>query len=251
MKSAQHNKEVIRKLYEQSLNQRNMSLLRDLIADDFVGARGVKGAAGFEEPVAALIHAFPDIQWKIEELIAEENKVLVRWTWTGTHLGPFQHFAASGKTISNEGMGIFELNDGEVTKLMVYTDRLGFLQSLDAVPIDLTLLANHKSHPDKVIFIDKFAVPIAATKEFNERMRVNRRFVETLPGFIEHAAYTHSNPDGNLICVTTAAWENEQVLEKAKEAVQAEYKRSGFNIVEFLQRLGIKMERGIYEEVKD
>ena len=64
---------VVQKLYAQALNKRDFNLLKDLIADEFVGIRGLKGAAGFEEPVKILIKAFPDIQWNIKEIVSDES----------------------------------------------------------------------------------------------------------------------------------------------------------------------------------
>jgi hypothetical protein len=60
---------------------------------------------------------------------------------------------------------------------------------------------------------------------FYERTSINRKFIKILPGFIEDAAYEYTDKDGNLICITVAVWENVQALNKAKEAVQAEYKK--------------------------
>lgn len=249
MTAIQGNKEVIRNLYEESLNKRNMALLRELISPDYVGVRGVKGAAGFEEPIVPLLKAFPDIQWNIETLVGEEDKVVVKWKWRGTHTAPFANFEASGKTISNEGVGIFELKNGKIIKSQVQTDRLGFLQELDVLPLDLTLLSVKKHTKDQVRFIDKFFVPHAAKAEFYERMRINRSFIKNLPGFIEDAAYEYTDADGNLICITVALWENNEALNKAREAVQAEYKKQGFDAAEMFKRLNITADRGIYTEV--
>lgn len=251
MTAIQGNKEVIRNLYEESLNKRNMALLRELISPDYVGVRGVKGAAGFEEPIVPLLKAFPDIQWNIETLVGEEDKVVVKWKWRGTHTAPFTNFEASGKTISNEGVGIFELKNGKIIKSQVQTDRLGFLQELEVLPLDLTLLSVKKHTKDQVRFIDKFFVPLAAKAEFYERMRINRSFIKNLPGFMEDAAYEYTDANGNLICLTVALWENNEALNKAREAVQAEYKKQGFDAAEMFKRLDITADRGIYTEVAE
>jgi len=107
------------------------------------------------------------------------------------------------------------------------------------------------SLPGQVNFIDKFVVPAAAKKEFLDRMKINRTFIRTLPGFIEDAAYTYTNDKDDLICVTVALWENIEALNKAKEAVQQEYKRQGFDAAEMYKRLNISPDRGIYTVLKD
>jgi len=101
----------------------------------------------------------------------------------------------------------------------------------------------------KQIFIDKFIVPKDAYKEFIQRMNYNRNFIRKLSGFIEDAAYERNDENGNIIVVTVAIWESQDALTKAKEIVQVEYKRIGFNPVEMFTRLNINMDRGIYKEI--
>jgi predicted ester cyclase len=248
MSAGNRNKAVVRNLYEHSLNKRNMELLQDLVSDNYVGIRGEKGVGAFKEPVAVLIKALPDVQWNIQEIISEGNKVFVRWKLRGTHTGQFQHIAATHKIVSNDGMAVFELQNSKIISGQVYTDRLGFLQQLEVVPLDLTLLSYKKKPDDGISFIDKFLVPEKARAEFMARVNINRDFIKTLPGFIRDAAYERTDENGDLIFITVAEWQNEDALKNAKEAVQAEYKRQGFNIREMFERLKITMDRGVYKE---
>lgn len=96
------------------------------------------------------------------------------------------------------------------------------------------------------IFIDKFTIPESAKGEFIARMTINRDFIATLPGFIEDTVYESIDEHGNFLCITIAVWESEDALNKAKEAVQTEYKKQGFNPAEMLERLHIAMDRGVY-----
>ena len=89
----------------------------------------------------------------------------------------------------------------------------------------------------------------AAINEFKERVTINRAFIKKLPGFIEDAAYEYTDKDGNLIFITVALWQNSEVLNKAKEAVQAEYKKEGFDAPAMFKRLGITADRGIYTQM--
>jgi heme-degrading monooxygenase HmoA len=100
-------------------------------------------------------------------------------------------------------------------------------------------------------FIDKFFVPAAAKKEFLERMSYNRGFIHQLDGFIKDEAYIQTDENGNLLIVTVAIWRDAQAIAKAKDAVFAEYKRIGFNPVEFYERLQIKLERGVYSPIEE
>ncbi len=102
----------------------------------------------------------------------------------------------------------------------------------------------------KQILIDKFFIPKNYIEEFTQRMNYNRNFIKNLPGFMNDEAYEQTDNAGNLIIITVAVWKNQDSLNNAKDAVQAEYKRIGFNPAEFYQRLNIKMERGLYHELE-
>lgn len=110
------------------------------------------------------------------------------------------------------------------------------------------VIMSDKERQEQVMFIDKFFVPSIAKDEFLKRVVINRSFIKNLPGFIEDAAYQRQDEDGNLIYITIAVWQNENAVNKAKEAVQAEYKKQGFNPAEMMERLKITMDRGSYKE---
>ena len=141
MSAIQKNKETISALYNNGFNKRDLKLLQDLISPDYTGIDGTKGAASFEAPVIALIRAMPDVQWKIQELLGEDEKVVVRWKVQGTQTGIFSGFPATGKTVSSDGMAIFEFEAGKIIRTSVQTDRLGFLQQIDVLPTDLSQLS--------------------------------------------------------------------------------------------------------------
>ncbi len=96
------------------------------------------------------------------------------------------------------------------------------------------------------VLIDKFFVPANAKEEFIERMNYNSEFIKKLPGFVKGETFERTDEDGNFMCVTVNFLENDAFFNKAKEAVQAEFKRIGFFPNEFYQRLNIKLERGTY-----
>jgi heme-degrading monooxygenase HmoA len=103
-----------------------------------------------------------------------------------------------------------------------------------------------KSNKVNKYFIDKFIVPAAAKQEFTERLNINRNFIKKLAGFKGDVAYERTDEQGNLVCITIATWESEDAMKKARETVQAEYKRQGFDLPAMLERLHITMDRGLY-----
>jgi heme-degrading monooxygenase HmoA len=108
-----------------------------------------------------------------------------------------------------------------------------------------TLLNNPTGN--EVCLIDKFFVPKNALEEFIQRMNYNRNFIKNLPGFIEDDVYEQTDEQGDLNIITIATWESQEHINEAKNAVQSEYKRMGFNMAEFIGRLNIKIERGVYK----
>lgn len=136
MQSAMNNKAIVRNLYENALNKHQLNTLDKFVDANYTGAKGARGPAGFGAPLQQLIDAFPDVQWHIEEIIAENDNVMIRWTLMGTHLATYNGIAATGKKISTYGIGIFTVRKGMVVSGSSYTDRLGFLQTLGVVPAD-------------------------------------------------------------------------------------------------------------------
>jgi len=99
----------------------------------------------------------------------------------------------------------------------------------------------------QMTLIDKFFVPKTAINEFMERMNYNRSYIIKLPGFIKDEAFKQTDDKGNQTVITMATWQNMKSIDDAKIAVQAEYKRMGFNMQQFLQQNNIVLvERGIY-----
>jgi predicted ester cyclase/heme-degrading monooxygenase HmoA len=244
------NEGIIYHLYESILNTRKWELLETIISEEYTSQQGTKGANGFKEPLTGLIKALPDVIWTITQTIAQGNKVVVFQKVEGTHNGQFQFVEATGKKVSNDGIAIYEFKDGKIIKAQVQTDRLGFLQQLEVLPHDLSSLKK-KPEQNSVYFIDKFTVPAASKDEFMKMMSYNRHFIKALPGFIEDEAYIQTDTAGNLIITTIATWQDEQTLNKAKEAVQAEHKRTNFSPQDFYKRLNIQLERGNYRKLSD
>ena len=114
-----------------------------------------------------------------------------------------------------------------------------------------TIQTLKKSDAGQQIFIDKFFVPENAKQEFDERMKISRDFIKKLPGLIEDHAYERMDENGNFNCVTMAIWENEDAINKARQAVQAEYKREGFDMQGMFKRLNITIDRGVYKKVEN
>lgn len=129
------NKETIKR-FETAINTADATLAEELLAQDApfdtpAFDKPVYGAKGYLSLVTFLRASFPDIRWKAEQCAAEGNTVAVRWTCTGTHLGPFMGTAATGKKFSVCFMNFYEFNqDGKIIKDTAGTGMIGILQQL-------------------------------------------------------------------------------------------------------------------------
>jgi steroid delta-isomerase-like uncharacterized protein len=132
------NERNVTKLFN-TFNDDDLAPIDDLVAPGYLGPQGEKGPAGFRATILGLRTAFPDIQYTIDEMVAAEDGVAVRWHWTGTHRGRFRGLPPSGRQVVNAGLGIFRLRDGKIAAGTIETDRLGFLQQIGALPENLGL----------------------------------------------------------------------------------------------------------------
>ena len=140
--NAGQNKATVRKLYEEILNTGKLELLNQFISPDYSGPRGIKGPAGFAEPVSTVRAAFPDVKWTVEDLVAEGDKVLIRWSWKGTNTNSFEGFPATNKEVNHHAMNVFEFRAGKIVRSWMESDRLGFYQQIGVLSPEATISGN-------------------------------------------------------------------------------------------------------------
>lgn len=239
------NKEIIRNLYENIMNNRKFELFGSVISEDYTNAKGEMGIEAFTQGIMAITSAFPDAKWTLLEIIAEGNKVFVKHRVQGTHKGVFQNISPTNKIISNDGMVVYKLENGKIISHQIQTDRLTFLQQLGVLPADLISLEQEKN--SNVYFVDKFIIPKNAVEEFVQRMEYNRDIIRSFPGFIKDEVIFSMDTNGDLTLMTIAVWQNQDFLDKAKLLVEAEYKKIDFNQAKFIKQLNIKTERKVYK----
>ena len=93
------NKELVRRFYKAVSHDGNLAALDELCTSDYVHRPGseLRSLDWLKEVVMSFHKAFPDVRYAVEELIAEGDKVCVRWTLHGTHLGEFQGNPPTGR----------------------------------------------------------------------------------------------------------------------------------------------------------
>jgi len=90
--------------------------LAELVAEDYTGPTGERGPSGCAETVAALRRGFPDIHFTVDDLIADRDRVAVRWTWRGTHTGQVRAFPPTGKSLTNTGIAVYQVSGGRIVR---------------------------------------------------------------------------------------------------------------------------------------
>ena len=88
----------------------------------------------YEERVAYSRTAFPDLVFTTHELVAAGNRVAVRWSAEGTHLGDLRDLPATGKRLTFAGQTMYETKDSMIAGHWQVIDRLGFVQQLRRAP---------------------------------------------------------------------------------------------------------------------
>ncbi|MQT12104.1 ester cyclase [Segnochrobactrum spirostomi] len=125
---------LVRGLYEDCLNRRDLDALPTFLAPDFEGANGERGPSGFRRTVERMVAAFPDLMFVIEDLFACSDRVCVRWSFEATHAGPLAGHSATGRRVTQNGIAIYRVRDGRLDRAWLQVDRLGVLQQIGAVP---------------------------------------------------------------------------------------------------------------------
>jgi steroid delta-isomerase-like uncharacterized protein len=136
---AEQNKALVRRWFAE-LNKGNLAAADDLYAANYVlHDPGVPpdlppGPEGVKQFLASFATAFPDMQGTIEDIVAEGDKVVVRFTIRGTQQGAFAGMPPTGKPIAMMGISIMRIVDGKFEEEWEIGDSLGMLQQLGAIP---------------------------------------------------------------------------------------------------------------------
>ena len=136
--SAEQNKTVVRRIYEELWDGRRLEVADELIAEGGLNYDTglVAGPFGPEEmkgTVRMVTAAFPDNRHAVEDVFAEGDKVVARVTLTGTHGGTFMGIPPTGRRISVQEIHVYGLRDGKVVEHRVGRDDLGALRQLGVI----------------------------------------------------------------------------------------------------------------------
>jgi steroid delta-isomerase-like uncharacterized protein len=136
--STEKNKAVLLRIWNEAFNKGNLNIAEEVIAKNWVyrGAEGVelKGPEGFKQFVTMYRTAFPDLQIKVDDMVAEGDKVASVGTYKGTFKGPMMGIPPTGKQCSGKIMGFSRFEDAKEAEVLEIFDRLEMFQQLGVIP---------------------------------------------------------------------------------------------------------------------
>ena len=139
--SAQENKAKARRMLEEAFGQGNLEIVEEILDPDFVcydpnsEAGEVRGADTIKQEIQWFRNAVPDLTYTVEDQVAEGDKVVSRYTATGTHKGEFFGVAPTGNRIEMSGIQIDRFGgNGKMVEEWPEYDLLGAMKQMGAVP---------------------------------------------------------------------------------------------------------------------
>jgi steroid delta-isomerase-like uncharacterized protein len=131
---------IAKRWFNEVWNQRRIATITEIFAPNgishgaAVDGSDLRGPASFLALYESLIAAFPDMKLTVEDAIAQDDKVLIRWTATMRHTGDALGIAATNKPVAFGGMTLVKMANGKFIEAWDHWDKLGMLQQLGVVP---------------------------------------------------------------------------------------------------------------------
>ena len=138
--STEENKAVVRRFFDEVCNERKLNVADELVAATHTlhdpSIPGVEpGPEGMKQTIAVYQNAFNDAHWAVEDMVAEGDKVVTRWTGHGTHTGELPGIPQTGKQVNVPGIWIFRIAGGKIAESWDVWDTLGMMQQLGVIPV--------------------------------------------------------------------------------------------------------------------
>lgn len=138
MSIGEENKARSRRFVDEIINKGNMAVALELVALDVVERDPLpgqqQGRQGLIDVIAMMRMAFPDLEWTIEELVAEGEKVASYNIWRGTYHGEFFGVPPTGKQVMVPSMVFDRWVDGKLKETRIMMNVMSLMQQLGVVP---------------------------------------------------------------------------------------------------------------------
>ena len=132
------NAAIIQRFINDVINHGRYEVCDEIVAEDFLeldplpGQR--PGREGLKEVIAMMRSAFPDIHWVTHESVSSGEKVVTRFSWSGTHHGDFLGIPATGRPVTVKGIVIDRVIDSRMTDSRILMDTFGMMAQLGVIP---------------------------------------------------------------------------------------------------------------------
>ncbi len=133
---SEENKAIVQRIVHEIWNGANLNLADELISPDYVdsvaGSDTPVGPEGFKDAVNGVRDAFPDFAITINDMISEGDKVVLVWTFIGTHKGELMGIEPTDKLIEFDGIYLYRFIDGKLVQRSGIRDMFKLMGQLDA-----------------------------------------------------------------------------------------------------------------------
>lgn len=130
---AHPNEALVRRWFAEVWNDKSLAAIDELAEPASVGhteSGRLEGVAAWRAMFDAFVHAMPDLRTEIEDVIADDQRAVVRWRFTGTHTHPMQGIAPTNRTVGGRGTTWFRIADGRVAEAWDTWNQAAFLDEL-------------------------------------------------------------------------------------------------------------------------
>ena len=135
---SEENKALTRRQLEEVFNKHNPGAVDQFFGPDYVNHSALPGMPndrdGLKASVSGFLSAFPDLKVTSDFQVAEGDKVVMRYTATGTHTGELMGMPATGKRVHMTGISIARVAGGKIVEEWNEADMMGMMQQLGVVP---------------------------------------------------------------------------------------------------------------------
>jgi steroid delta-isomerase-like uncharacterized protein len=130
---------ALRRFIDEVINGQNLEVLDEITAPDYINHVAPpelpRGPAGEKLFSTGFLSAFPVTKLTVEDVVATEERVAARVTFSGTHTGPFMDMPATGRSFTVPMIIYFGLRDGQITDNWTRVDMFGLMMQLGAIPV--------------------------------------------------------------------------------------------------------------------
>jgi steroid delta-isomerase-like uncharacterized protein len=133
------NKSLARRAFDELWTKGNLTAIDQLYSENCVfhdlgNPEDIRGRGGIKQFAQMFRTAFPDLQCTVEDVVAEGDKLALRWVSRGTHKGDLMGTAPTGKKVIFRGIQMQRISNGKIEEEWAGFNTLGALQEIGAVP---------------------------------------------------------------------------------------------------------------------